>query len=53
MTACFTTKFNQSGYCTTSAAAYTSMPEMIRMDTALLAVSIIILKLVLGIVINT
>ena len=42
MTACFTAKSNQSGYCTFSAAANTSVPEMIRMDTALLAVSIIL-----------
>ena len=54
MKTCFNEKFHQFGYCTTPAAAYTSMPENVKMDTAILAVSIIILlRLALGIVIGT
>ena len=34
------------GYCTTGAAAYTSMPIASIMDTALLAVSIVIIPLI-------
>ena len=33
--------FAKSGYCYTSAAAYTSAPNMEKLDTALVAVSIL------------
>lgn len=38
--------FNQSGYCATMAAAGTSMRSVMIMDTAIIAVSILIISVV-------
>ena len=37
-------KVNKSGYCTTFAAAYTSAHELVKMDTALQVVSILLAR---------
>ena len=42
MTACFTAKSNQSGYCTFSAAADTSARNLANLDTARVVVSILL-----------
>lgn len=46
MAAYMTAKYNQTGSCGTFAAACTSMPVYIIMDTVLLAVSILLARLV-------